>query len=452
MKKRRIQAAGVVILLAVILWSCKDDESSAPAVPKHLTFSVPAEFIAEDMDCWIIISDASGNVLDTARLKNDNVYTFESSPGFTDNNVTVTLLQHTPPSEYRPEAFNILNTYTNVPFGAYGYESPPDTSTPPRLDRKVEVTVSDFGGGFLDIRVSGPRPGVNSWNGSLSPVNGLQIDFIIDERKPVFLLSLLNDGVWSYRYEAASAGQSLAYTMADFSRYALSPIEVPAADNISYTLMGTNEYGDFSPFLWEDNVPVTGTSFDLPYPKDIFTSYRTEIMARKGDVYDYFFPEIGPLPKVMKTIDGSINYKVSGNVIESVEPESCDVVTYTASKNNDPGTEIVWNVYCGPGNRSVVLPVFPKPLMDTYQIASFADMYADAYAFSATLSESSSYAKYDDFLKSTLGTESLASSSNESMDKTKYENSRSQGGRAAFVDHSKELLAGRLTDKIRKSR
>ncbi len=66
----------------------------------------------------------------------------------------------------------------------------------------------------------------------------------------------------------------------------------------------------------------------------------------------------------MKTIDGSINYKVSGNVIESVEPESCDVVTYTASKNNDPGTEIVWNVYCGPGNRrNVVLPVFPKPLM-----------------------------------------------------------------------------------------
>jgi hypothetical protein len=86
-----ISRYALCFVLAIVVVCCSDDDGPA----KKFTFNVPDNFnFPEGTDYWIILSDAKGKVLDSHKLEKSDTYLFTSSTGYSENSVTMTILQY----------------------------------------------------------------------------------------------------------------------------------------------------------------------------------------------------------------------------------------------------------------------------------------------------------------------------------------------------------------------
>ncbi len=424
MKITTIRVLGLLLLACCWLSCSDDDEPSTPLEPKKLLFAVPAGVLNPDDDCWVIVSDAKGNTLDTARLKDNDVYSFTQPETFTGQYVTLTLLRYYRINGDNPDGVKQqrnLSTYVDIPFGTYGYKEVTPSGETPSVKGTARLTVEGISSGldWIGGGVLLTGSAIGNWGATSYPNLTFQMD--LHDKKSSLLLTCRFDKTFYYIGDSISVGQELKKTTADLHLMDVRDVHVPVSDSVDVTIYGLHENGKSALYAsGYVNVKQGGSVAEVPFLGDIFTSHRINIAVKNDGGYQSYTTRDTSIPVSMKTINGDINYSVNGNVIEANQPTDCDVVLYSLDGRNSDGLDHWW-VYTPPGTRPVVLPTIPKSLMDKYGIRSFGDIYEnEGIELLVFAYDYASYSGYEDYLSNTVVPKPVGSDEYWSTSKTEH--------------------------------
>jgi len=439
-----------MLLAVTLLLSCQDDDASStepvdpsdplePGEPgnpdnhkKTFTFSIPAGYPdGPSFQQHIIISDDKGNVLGSTRLVQGTTYSLTAPEGFTGKDVTVTLLSSS--KLYATAPINTyLYTYTNVPFGDYGYRLN-DITMPPKSESRGHATFTLEG---IDPRTEGPDlilAGDFLMNYRPSPSGTLAYDFELRQDKAIILVSETYQTPMRYIYREFEVGDNIALSMTDMVPANTQAITIPA-DADQYTsvyVYGTNAYGTLNYFRSQPE-RTSSTVIMVPViPEAKFTSFETSISFDIGN-YSYGYRVKGnDIPAMTKQIDGKLEYSRKDNTV-TLGVINADIMSIDATTGKSDNF-IAWKLLSG-GNTTVTLPQLPQTLIDTYGLATFADLL-NARSARTFVYDYKEYDGYTDYLNKNLKPTTAPPAITESMYYTLMVDGKDSGGRTAPNGH-----------------
>jgi hypothetical protein len=406
MKITTIRVLGLLLLACCWLSCSDDDEPSTSLEPKKLLFAVPAGVLNPDDDCWVIVSDAKGNTLDTARLKDNDVYSFTPPETFTGQYVTLTLLRYYRINGDNPDGVKQqrnLSTYVDIPFGTYGYKEVTPSREIPSVKGTARLTVEGISSGldWIGGGVLLTGSAIGNWEATSYPNLTFQMD--LHDKKSSLLLTCRFDKTFYYIGDSISVGQELKKTTADLHLIDSRDMQVPVSDSVYASIYGLPENNKSVIYAsGYVNLKQGGSVAEVPYLGDIFTSHLINVSVKNNNIIQSYTTRDASIPVSMKTVKGDINYLINGNVIEANQPAACDVVLYSLDGRNSDGLDH-WQVFTAPGKRTVVIPTIPKSLMDKYDVRSFGYLYEnESKELWVYANDYASYSGYEDYLSNTV--------------------------------------------------
>jgi hypothetical protein len=391
----------VLILVGLVtLLGCSEDDDTANN-GNRIQFSVSENYIVFDDNCWIIVSDDAGNVLDVAQLQRKGTYAFTLPSDLEGGAVAVTLVHNRFNPGILDEETSIV-TYTNVQAGKYTLG----------LDHRGEngdflkdawVTVQ---GDFklddpqLDWMAADAMLGAGYASGDI----GLRFQILPINQKSA-LLMIKKEQPYRYLYVEVETGQQYERAEADFKTGTTHVLGTPIRTVTSLMLTGRNGLGDFQYYAPYEPIIVGDRTIDVPIMPGIFDTHTLEFTGFDDDGKVYTTRStFGQIPPPLTVLDGSIESVVpEGNFIhwEANGTQKPDGIHFYISKENYY-SKVAWLVVGEADKQQITLPLIPKivPLSAqsvTIEGRSFT-AWAHAWGLQATLVDYPEFTGYQDYL------------------------------------------------------
>ncbi len=283
-----------------------------------LTFAMPSNYIPAGVTYWLIVSDDKGATLDYQTIGNGDTYKFLSPQAFAGETLTLTVLRQSDVAYSTTTLFS----YTNIPFGNYGYSAkvPTDAMSTPPIKGTSYISFADAPGiDYFSKLQRSYGTGVAFSNATgINGNQGLRIGFSTRYDKSAVLLTRNISNEISYLYQVLEPNLEYAHSIKDFIEADIKTITVPQSDNISMTLYGTSDYGKMS-ILSSLTLPVSGNTIEAPYPSGIFSEFVTTLTANYGDRTLVHIKSDAELPNSMKAINANLTFSMNGSTITRMQ-------------------------------------------------------------------------------------------------------------------------------------
>lgn len=354
-----------------------------------LTFSVPANHISDDKAYWIFLSDEKGALIDVEKLENNATYAYKATKDFVAKSMTMSILQYQQNSPY--EDFAYIYSYPNIPYGDYGYTG---AYTPaPASKGQSYITISDApSSDFLTQHKLSYPIGVAFSTATFIGGEGLRMTFNNGFDKSAVMMSRIANNTLTYLYKEITPGSDNTYTTGDFIDGDSKAITVPAANNYTLTVSGSNTFGDFN-YLTTRTVTATGSAITAPYPANVFTTYSTWVRMNNADVSYGYYLHGNSIPSAATALNASLSFTVDGATIASEASGTHDVAIFTATYSKPQVLYINWGVYVAGGKQNFVVPALPQVLIDNYDLKNYADL-TTPYGYLYDYTEVNGYTDY----------------------------------------------------------
>jgi hypothetical protein len=383
----------LIALLGVLVSACGDDDTAAPEV-KTFTFSVPAGKIDAYENRWIILSNDAGTVLDYKQLHNGVTYAFDSSPDMTEQDVNFSIL--TNQDNGADGLFTSVDTYTDIPFGEYGYPKTiaPQIAGTGVLDLEGVKRQSVYG----SLKYTVPWGTTCSYSSVMLPNAGEGVRFSVTSPTEKMGL-LLTTSSWppSYLYTEMAVNENYNHSMSDFQVGDVTSIDVPEADQISIQLGGVNSRGVFT--YLSGPATVEGGVSSVPVFDDVFDAYETSITATTlGEGYDIYYFKGNSVPARMKMLDVTFDLTIEGDVLSWQTTGAADAAFIDVQKYEpETKTYFMWAVFGNGKGATIALPKIPSdiPLIGNNTERTFTEVRGQR-SFETQLWESANHTSHFD--------------------------------------------------------
>jgi len=385
-----------LVVLAFAIAACTDDDNNN-SNSHALTFSIPVGYDDTELERWIFVSDSAGNVLDIKQVQNGDTYWFDPASDYTADNVTFTIMQSVlPATGADPLPVYTLDTYMNVPWGAYGYYLTPRKGN----GGTSNVTIADITAETFN-RYSVPARRGYSIVPSVQAGKGLNLR--VTTKGDNSSLLVMQD-IWSapdqYLYQEIAPGKDYVKTTADFKEVQEQTILLPYNTNVSVLSMtGSNDRGDIE--YYSNGEYIYDEKISVPVIPDVFNTTAVHLEwwnAGNSHRVEYFSKGKTPSNSA-RLLDVTLSFSAEENDLVSITTGISDVVTHYAWGWTSESSYEKWNINIAGGNRTAKLPVIPQVLVDKYKLIRFSDLQVPDYV---SVTDYMDYDTYQEFLKGTL--------------------------------------------------
>ncbi len=159
------------------------------------------------------------------KLEKSDTYLFTSSTGYSENSVTMTILQYSVRGS-GPFGYCQLFTYGNVPFGDYGYTTGPSMEAQP-IKGTTRWAIQDASlDNYHTIGLSSPVGSLSSLESNYAD-NSIYYNASIRTDETAFLLTRWDMGSLYYLEKRIVPGRDYVNTLADFKKAEVKPMSIP---------------------------------------------------------------------------------------------------------------------------------------------------------------------------------------------------------------------------------
>ena len=325
---------------------------------------------------WIIVSDAKGNTLQTEKLKNGTTSVFTRPEGFTNDQLTVTLvdIRYSESDFYYSSA--IMNTYYNVSPSEWLLEGPSHIEDK-TIVGEASIEFTSHGTGYFSFAANSP-------DGS----NYVNFDSFGDSTKVEYNLYLHRDPARVYVAADFSEGETPRYALLDDvragDRYTLTArdfmpmklvktVEVPSSSD--YASMFIKGY--YSAEKKGFNVASTSrieeeTELPIYQPEGVFSSLDYALFVRNSD-FSYHRTDVDNLPdsyNIPQTVSATVTSTDRDNFNALVDYSSdyaCAFWSWSDYSSGGTFSHVKWSIYGrSQDNIQLTAPELPKVITDFY--------------------------------------------------------------------------------------
>lgn len=422
----------VIKVVAEDIEGNKDEKSLTVEVKNILfRFTIGANYLNEETEGWIFISDKVGITFDLKQMKNSETITFNTPEGFTlDKEYSFTRLE----SSFYDYGFAsntifYIATYTSVASNDFIIRNEEASNSSiigshtlvinnvPTMDLVYNViSLGAKSGNFIGSWDFGTRPIIADLTKSPADI----IYYILGQEEE--LLEMNNSPLF-YRNTAALAGEDEEVDYTSLLSMDYITFDFPDATRSRYSIMYTPTAGEYENlvYVYGQRNSVTPTELKVYIPDIVFPEYLIQTSYESAEGSFSYQKVLTQPSNDFRKLNGAINSFDYSN--KKLTIEASGTFKYLTSDANhfesvgDASYYYDWLVVAPNETKSETpLPEIPTELLTLYpKLASIEFNFE-----SATLLERDGIVDYSDWVKLRFSDKSIYTKSKESLSRTQY--------------------------------